>query len=236
MATSTIRRAFTTVVGAALLAALAGVPVALATNLEDFTVTPATGGGALTADDWSELTGPTIQVWAYSNPDVLPPGTLFDLSLPPGVEWDRGADVSATIVPSPGMPEGMCELAAGPPVYASETELRMALGGRHDIGCTITFHGLRVRALAGAASLGQTGGTLTVHWTVPGLGTSRGNGGDLTIVGAVTPSGLIAPAPAGQTDTTVAAWLLAITLIVLLGVAASGIRRGRAAGGHHLPA
>ena len=63
-----------------VLATLAGAPIVHATNLEDFTVIPATGGSGVTEGDWSMLTGPTIQVGPYSNPDVLPAGVDFTRS------------------------------------------------------------------------------------------------------------------------------------------------------------
>ena len=74
-------RVFALAGAAALVAALGSAAGAGATNVSDFTVTPATGGSNISASTaggtWTSLGGPVINVAPYSNPDTIPTGTTF---------------------------------------------------------------------------------------------------------------------------------------------------------------
>lgn len=172
---------------------VAAVPVATATNLSDITIVPVAGGGNLPAGgtaDWTTLRGPIVEFAPYSNPDVLPEGTIVTLSLPDGFDWDTAALTLPTVAPSPGMPAGICELTAGPLQYAG-SDLSFAVSGTHDIGCRIAFTTLRVRALGGTT---PPGGDITATWTVPGLGSGSASAGSLAVAVAPDDTTPIVPA------------------------------------------
>lgn len=229
-----MRRSTTLVATAALAVALGLVlaPLASATNLEDVTVVPATGADALPAGatdgPWTTIAGPVIEFTPYSNPDVLPEGTVFSFSLPDGYEWDAAAVALPTVEPSPGMPAGLCELVPGALQYADGV-LTMPLSGRHDIGCRISFSALRIRALAGTSS---GGGDLAVTWMVPGLGTGSAPGGAVAVLPVVAPPAddvtpLITPAPQpeAQAGNDLVLIALGALLVVAIGWTIVYIRR-----------
>lgn len=189
-------RASTTMAAVVLsLAAAVGLgrpAVVRATNVNDFTVTPATGGAPIDPESagraWTTLTGPTIDVAVYSNPDAFPPGLSFTLTLPPGFEWNRSVTASPTVTIASGMPAGFCTLTASKLQYATATsgpsQASFTLAGTHDVGCTLTLSGLQVRPATGVR--GDAGGYLAVGWTVPGVGVGQASAGRIALGGAVS--------------------------------------------------
>lgn len=182
---------------AALLAVLLAPATACATNLSDFTVTPATGGEALVAlsaaDGWTSLNGPTINVTPYSNPDVFPAGLTFTVTLPPNVKWNATVTTPPSVAVAADAPAGFCQLVPSSLTYmgigASRRLFTFTLGGTHDVGCVLKFSGLQIRAVGQDLSAG-TGGDITVEWSAPSLGASRAFGG---IVRMSPPGGPTAP-------------------------------------------
>ncbi len=192
--------------GTALAACLVGVltsgDAALATNVSDFSVTPATGGGAIPAStasaEWTTLTGPVINVVAYSNPDVIPTGTTFTLALPANFEWNDAVTAGPTVTFAPGAPAGFCTLMPSSLSYFgagnAASNLSFTLSGSHDVACLISFSTLQVRPISGNSSAG-TGGDIVVNWSIPGVGQGSAKGGVLTMLSAVPV--VITPATGG---------------------------------------
>lgn len=205
-------------------ALVAAVPVATATNLSDITIVPVAGGENLPAGggdaDWTTLRGPIVEFAPYSNPDVLPEGTVIALSLPEGYAWDSAVTTVPTVAPSPGMPAGICDLRPGAPQYAG-TELTVAISGTHDIGCRITFETLRVQAVAGAT---PPSGEITATWTVPGLGSSSAPAGTLAVAIAPDDETPLVPATR-ETGVDLGMAALVVVIVVGIGAAVASVRR-----------
>jgi hypothetical protein len=191
-----VRGAALTLVAILALAAgpALGGPRAVATNLSDITVIPATGGEAIAASPpggWAALIGPTLDVAMYSNPDRFPEGTAVRLELPRGYEWDTTAVAAPAVDPAPGMPAGFCSIGASRLAYegagGSSRVATFTLLGTHDIGCRIVLDGLRVRWAAGATEA-PAAGELAVTWTVPGLGSASAPGGTIAPAAGAAPA------------------------------------------------
>ncbi len=180
------------VLAALLLAAVAAAAVPLlrvaATNLSDFTVTPASGGTDIPPSTaggaWTTLKGPAIDITPYSNPDVFPPGLAFTLTLPTNFEWNTTVTTAPVVSVAAGMPAGFCTLVPSGLTYAGSgtapRTVRFTLAGTHDIGCVVSLRGLQLRPISAEASAG-TGGKLTVDWGAPSLGVSRAIGGVVSL-------------------------------------------------------
>jgi hypothetical protein len=195
-------RRFATVALASLLATLIPGGAALATNVSDFSVTPATGGSSISAStasaEWTALTGPVINVVPYSNPDVIPTGTTFTLQLPANFEWNDAITAAPTVTVAPGAPAGFCTLVPSGLTYFgtgnTASSLSFTLSGSHDVACLISFSTLQVRPISGNSSAG-TGGDIAVSWNIPGVGQGSAKGGVLTMVPVVPV--VITPATGG---------------------------------------
>ncbi len=171
----------------AFAAGLGSPGVVRATNVEDFTVVPATDGGSIDPESagraWTTLSGPTIDIAVYSNPDVFPAGLSFTLTLPLGFEWDAGVTGAPTTSVVPGMPAGFCSLTTSPLQYGTAAsaagQATFSLSGTHDVGCRVALTGLRVRPVSGVRA--DAGGQIAVVWTVPGVGVGRASGGRIAL-------------------------------------------------------
>ncbi len=173
---SIIALAFGIVVPLVLLAA---PTAATATNVSDFTVAPAIGGTALPlSGGWRTLAGPMIEIGMYSNPDVFPTGLTVSVILPAGFAWDPTVVEPPTVAIAAGMPAGFCTLVASGLAYPAEAaphSVSYTLSGTHDVGCTVSLTGLRVRWVGDGAA--ARSGAISVLWTIPGVGTGRASGG-----------------------------------------------------------
>lgn len=223
MTSQTGARRRSVAVAAAFVALTFGVLVpvatALATNLSDFSVTPATGGARIPASSaggsWTPLVGPVINVTPYSNPDTLPAGTTFTLTLPPNFAWDTAVTAGPKVSVAPDAPAGWCALVPSSLAYAvaggTVRNLSFTLSGSHDVACLISFSGLRVRPISGDPGAG-TGGSLIVDWSVPGLGAQRATGGSIGMTGGSNAGALPLAASAGAVA-LVAAGVAALLLV-----------------------
>ncbi len=192
-----VPRAGALALAASLIAALVPAGTALATNITDFHVTPATGGSNISASTaggaWTPLTGPVISVDEYSNPDTIPAGTSFTLVLPDNFEWNTSATSAPLVTPTPGMPAGSCALVTSAITYFGAgnvaSNARFDLSGSHDIGCQITLKGLQVRPISSNSAAGG-GGQIQVTWTLNGVVSSPADGGlvSLWVPPVVTPA------------------------------------------------
>jgi hypothetical protein len=160
---------------ALLLALLASMLPA--TTVLGAAVNPATGGTAISADqfgtsNFTPLSGPAIQTTLLNE---IAAGTTTILNVPAGFRFNPGVgNVSVS---------GGCPLTGGLVVTATQaTFTSTAASGA--AGCVLTFVGLQVQPTAGP---GLVTGTITKTGTSAGTIPSPGNYGTLTkVAGAVT--------------------------------------------------
>ena len=120
------------------------------------TVTPATGGGAISADTnttngtaiWTTLTGPSIAEGAYRD---FPASGTFILNAPSGFSFNTGATVTSVISRYAGT--GTCfrftSTTATPTASTITFTLNARDGGSNTTRCQVDFSNIQVRPTAG---------------------------------------------------------------------------------------
>lgn len=157
------------------------------------TVTAATGGSAISADDtggsWTTLTGPTITEGA--NKDVGT-GTIV-LSAPSGFEYNTGVTVTATITLDQGSKTCFTFTSTtatpGTSTITFTVNAQDGTGGNPATTCHVTFSNIQVRPTAGTP-LASGNITHTGTASITGV-TGSTNFGTLTeVIGSITKVGI----------------------------------------------
>lgn len=147
------------------------------------TVTPATGGSAISADTaggtYTALTGPTATEGASRD---IPASGTFILNAPAGFAFNTSSTVTATITRLAGT--GSCFAFSSSTATPTASIVTFTVSSRDNNGtrCEVTFSGLQVRPTAGTP---LASGNLTNFGTNSGFPSGATNYGALTgVVGA----------------------------------------------------